>query len=109
MTRKSKQNKIPPRPEKPKGPVTLGRTTFIDKIIRKYESQSSIGPRIIIARRPIDFLQTTGSPSVSNAKIHGETEGVEQSFQDTENPQTSPSQEGNSSTLCKGGGETGEI
>ena len=43
MNRKDKQNKIPPKPEKPKGLVTLGRTNFIDEIFKKIESQPLVG------------------------------------------------------------------
>ena len=56
MTRKSKQDKIPPKPEKPNGPVTLGRMTFIDKILKKTESQPSIGPRKVIFRQPTSSI-----------------------------------------------------
>ena len=52
MTRKSKKYKIPPKIEKPKGLVTLGRTTFIDEILKKTESQPSVGPRKVISRQP---------------------------------------------------------
>jgi len=41
-----------PKPEKSKGPVTLGRSTFIDDILRKVESQPSVGPRTIASRQP---------------------------------------------------------
>ena len=107
--RPEKDKISPSKPEKPKGLVTPGRSTFIDKILRKVESQSSVGLWIVTARRPIDFLQATGPPSVANAEIHSKTEGIEQSFQDTENSQTHPSQEGNSCNLCEGEGETGSF
>ena len=57
MTKKERHEKykIPPsKPKKSKGLVTLGRSTFMDEILRKTESQSSVGPRIVAARRPID-------------------------------------------------------
>ena len=38
MNKPIKRNKNPPKAEKPKGPVTLGRTTFIDEILKKIES-----------------------------------------------------------------------
>ena len=56
MTRKYKQNKIPPKPEKPKGPVTLGRTTFIEEILKKVESQPSVRPRKVTYRQPTSSL-----------------------------------------------------
>ena len=43
MNKPIKQNKNPPKAKKPKGPVTLGRTTFIDEILKKTESQPSVG------------------------------------------------------------------
>ena len=107
--RLEKDKILPSKPEKPKGLVTLGRSTFIDEILRKAESQSSVGPRIVAARHLIEFLQAAGPPAVANAKIHSKTEGIEHSFQDTENSQTRPSQEGNSCNLCEGEGETGNL
>ena len=74
MARKFKQNEIPPRPEKPKGLVTLGRTTFIDNIIKKFESQPSVGPRKIASRQPTSSLQAIESPSVAFAEVHSQTE-----------------------------------
>jgi len=47
MTKKKRpeNNPIPhPKLEKPKGPMTLGRSTFIDDILNKVESQPSVGP-----------------------------------------------------------------
>lgn len=96
-----------PKPKKSKGPVTLGWSTFNDEIIRKYESQSSVGPQTIVTRHPIISFQATGSPSIASVEIHSKTEGFEQSFQDIENSQPRPSQEGNSSNLHEREGETG--
>ena len=81
MTRKSKQDKIPPKPEKPKGLMTLGRTTFIYNIIKKAESQPSVGPRKISSRQPTSSLWATESPSVAFAEVHSQTEETEQDFQ----------------------------
>ena len=50
MNRPTKKNKIPPKIEKPKGLVTLGQTTFIDEILKRTESQPSIGLRKAISR-----------------------------------------------------------
>ena len=108
MTKKKRLEKdiIPaPKPEKSKGPATLGRSTFIDEIIRNAESQSSIGPQTIATRHPTISLQATGSPFVANAEIHSKTEGSKQSFQDIENSQPHPSQEGNSCNLREGEGK----
>ena len=85
MNRKAKQNKIPPKPEKHKEPVTLGRTTFIDEILKKNESQPSVGPRKFISRQPTSSLQAIESPSVAFAEIHSQTEETEQDSQEIEN------------------------
>jgi hypothetical protein len=47
MTRKRdlEKPKPPPKITKTQGSVILGRSTFIEKIIKKGESQSSVGPR----------------------------------------------------------------
>jgi len=94
MTKKKRPEKdiIPPphKPEKSKGLVTLGRSTFINEIMRKVESQSLVGPRIIATRHPIISLHATGSPFVANTEIHSKTKGSEQSFQDIENSQPCP-------------------
>ena len=107
MNKPAKENKIPPKPEKPKGPVTLGRTTFIDEILKKTKSQPSVGPRKFICRQPTSSLQATESPSEAFAEI--KIVGIEQDSQEIENSLLISVQEGNSSNLCEGGGETGEI
>ena len=48
-----------------KGPVILRRTTCIDEIIKKFESQASIGPRNISIQSPITLPQATTSPFVA--------------------------------------------
>jgi hypothetical protein len=47
MTKKKdlEKPKTPPKITKAQGSVLLGRSTFIDDIIRKVESQAPIGPR----------------------------------------------------------------
>jgi len=45
-----KNSKPLPKLEKAKGPVTLGRPTFIDEIFRKSESQPLVGPKKVIAK-----------------------------------------------------------
>jgi len=77
--KKPEQNQKPPfKIEKAKGSVTLGRTTFIDEIYKKVESQPSVGPRKINSKQPTSSLQATGSPSVAFAEVHSQTE--EQDF-----------------------------
>jgi len=109
MTKQKKPEKNikpPPKPKKAKGPVTLGRTTFIDEIYKKTESQPSVGPRRIISKQPTSSLQATGSPSVAFAEVHSQTE--EQDFQEIENSTPELLQEGNFNNLCEGEGETRE-
>ena len=108
MNRPTNQNKIPPKIEKPKGPMTLGWTNFIDEILKRTESQPSVGPRKAISRHPTSSLQDTKSPSKAFDEIHSQTVGIEQDSQEIENPCISFLQEGNSSNLREGEGETGE-
>ena len=109
MTKKKnpKNNPIPlPKPNRYKGPVTLGQSTFIDDILKKAESQPLVGPRKVASIQPTSFLRATESPSVAFAKVHSQIE--EQYFQEIENSSTNLLQEGNLSNLFKGGGETVE-
>jgi len=93
--------------KKPSGrPVTLGRTTFIDEIYKKTESQPSVGLRKINSKQPTNSLQATGSPSVAFAEVHSQTE--EQDFQEVENSTPELLQKGNFGNLCEGEGVTGE-
>ena len=111
MNKKKKPENNPkplPKPDKAKGPVTLGRSTFIDDIIKQAESQPSVGPRKVSSRQPTGSLRATGSPSVAYAEFHSKMEGTKQSFQDIENSRPISSQEGNSCNIREGGGETGE-
>jgi len=53
MTKKKKLENSPnllPKPDKAKGPVTLGRSTFIGDIIKEAKSQPSLGPRKVASR-----------------------------------------------------------
>ena len=86
MNKPTKQNKIPPKIEKPKGLVTLGQTTFIDEILKRTESQPSVGPRRVISRQPTSSIQATESPFEAFAEIHSQTVGIEQDSQEIENP-----------------------
>ena len=45
-----------PKPDKAKGSVTLGRSNFINEILRKTESQPSVGPRKVASRQPTSSL-----------------------------------------------------
>ena len=112
MTRKKKIETIQNNSKKSsqsQGLVILGRTTYIDEIIRKAESQASIGPRTISIQNPITLPQAVASPSVAHAKIHGEIEGVERSLQTVDHIGIDPSREGGSCNLQEGEGETSGI
>ena len=99
MNKPTKQKKIPPKIEKPKGPVTLGRTTSIDEILKRTESQPSVGFKRTTSRQPTSSLKATESPSEAFAEICSQTEGIEQDSQEIENPCISFPQEGNASNL----------
>lgn len=108
MNKPTKRNKIPPKTKKPKGLVTLGCTTFIDEILKRTESQPSLGFKRTTSRQPTSSLHAIESPSKAFAEIHSQTEGIEQDSQEIENPCISFLQEGNYSNLREGEGETGE-
>ena len=60
--------------------MILGRTTYIDKIIKKTESQASVGPRIIPTQSPTTLPQAAASSSAAHAEIHSDIEGSELSL-----------------------------
>ena len=80
--------------------------TYIDKIIKKAESQASIGPRTIPIQIPITLPQAAASPSVAYAKIHSKIEGSQKSVQTVIHQDIDPSKEGGSCNLQEGRGET---
>ena len=61
--------------------MILGRTTYIDEIIMKAESQASIGPITVSIQSPNTLPQAVASPSVAYADIHYETKGFEKSLE----------------------------
>ena len=63
----------------------------------------------VVSRQPNSSLQATESPSVAFSEVHSQTEGIEKDSQEIENSRPIYLQEGNSSNLCEGGGETGEV
>jgi hypothetical protein len=103
MTKKKdlEKTKPPPKITKSQGSMLLGRSTFIDDIIRKAESQASVGPRKGSTRIP----QVTASPTAAHTEIHRKTEGTELRFQSTDTPPLNPLGEGNSCNLEEGEGE----
>ena len=108
MTKQKNPEKNPkplPKSDKAKRPLTLGWSTFIDEILKKAESQPSVGPRKVTSRQLTSSLQATGSPSIAFAEVHIQTE--EQDFQEIENYSLKSLQEGNLSNLYEGRGETG--
>jgi hypothetical protein len=81
------------------------RSTFIDEIIKKGESQASVGPRKGSTRIP----QIVVSPTVAHAEIHKKSKGTEQSFQNTDLPPLNPLEEGISNNIEEGIGETSGV
>jgi hypothetical protein len=88
MTKKKEPEKPkpPPKTTKSQGSVLPGRNTFIDDIIRKVESQDSVGPNRGSTRIP----QATISPTTTHVEVHNKTGGTEQSFQSTDLPPSDP-------------------
>ena len=77
MTKQKKPEKNPkplPKSDKAKWLVTLGRSTFIDDIMKKAESQPLVDPRKVAFRQPSSSLQATESPSIAFAEVHSQTE-----------------------------------
>lgn len=96
----------PPKSIKPKGSLNFPRTTFIDKIIRRVESQASVGFQAILGKSSTAIPQAIGSPSAAHAEIQSQVGGLEQSFQATISLHSNPIQEGKSCNLREGKGET---
>jgi hypothetical protein len=107
MTKKKdiEKPKPPPKITKAQGSVLPGRSTFIDDIIQKEESQASVGPRKGSTRIP----QVAVSPTAAHAEIHRKTKGTEQIFQSTDLPPLNPLEEGNSCNMEEGEGETSGV
>jgi hypothetical protein len=107
MTKKKdlEKPKPPQKITKPQGSVLPGRSTFIDDIIQKVESQASVGPR----KGSTQIPQVVASPTAAHTEIHSKTEGTELSFQITDSPPLNPLREGNSCNLEEGEGETSGI
>ena len=81
------------------------RSTLIDEIIQKFESQASLGPRKGSTRVP----QASNSPIATHTEVHRRTKGTEQSFQNTHTPLFSPLGEENCCNLREGEGDTSGI
>jgi len=107
MTEKKEpeKQKPPPKTTNAQGSMPPGRTTFIDEIILKDESQALVGPRKGSTRIP----QAIDSPTTAHAEVHSGTEGTEQSFQNKHTPLSSPLDEGNYCNLKEGEGETSGV
>lgn len=65
--------------------MTLGRSTFIEEIIKEAESQPSVGPRKFSSKKPTGSLWATVSPYVAFVEVHSQIEETEQDFQEIEN------------------------
>jgi len=85
--------------------VPPGRSTFIDEIIQKIESQASVGRW----KGSIEIPQAMNSPIVAHAEVHSETKGIEQRFQIKHTPLYSPLDEGNSCNLKEWEGKTSGV
>jgi hypothetical protein len=94
-----------PENYKIQGSKALGRSTFIDEIIWKVESQASVGPRKGSTQAP----QAVDSPTAAHIEVHSGTKGTEQSFQSTHTPLLSSLGDGNSCNLREGEGETSGV
>lgn len=101
-----KEHNPPPKPTKPKGSVNLGRMTFIYKIVRRAESQASIGFQAIPVKSFIAIPQAVGSPFAAYIEIQSQVGGSKQSLQATIILHYDPLQEGKSCNLREGKGET---
>ena len=82
-----------------------GRSTFIDDIIQKDESQASVGPRKGSTQAP----QAVDSPNASHIEVHSRTKGTKESFQSTHTPPFILLGEGNSCNLREGEGENSGV
>lgn len=61
--------------------MTIGRPTFIEEIIWRVESQSSVGTRTTSLKGSILIPEATKSPTTTYVEIHIKTEGSGKSFQ----------------------------
>jgi hypothetical protein len=82
--------------------VIPGKSTFIDEIIKKGESQALVGPR----KGPTQIPQAVVSPTMAHIEIHRKYEGTEQSFQNIDLPPLNPLEEGRYNNPEEGIGET---
>jgi hypothetical protein len=75
MTKKKELEKEKPLPKttKSQGPMPPGRSTFIEEIIRKFESQAMVGPQKGSTRVP----QEKNSLTAAHPEVHSRTEGTE--------------------------------
>lgn len=81
MTEKE-QNPLP-KSTKPTGLVNLRRMIFIVEIIRRGESQASVGFHAILGKSSTAIPQAAGPPFAAHAEIQCQVGGLEQSFQTT--------------------------
>jgi len=65
---------------KSKGSVNLWRMAFIDEIVRKAESQASVGIQAVSRKSPTIVPQVAGSPSTAYIEIQNQFGGSEQSL-----------------------------
>ena len=78
--------KPPPKTNKAQGSVLPGKSTFIEDIIWKEESQAFIGAR----KGSTQIPQATVSPAAAHDEIHNKTGGTKQRFQSIDIPPLNP-------------------
>jgi len=88
--------------------VNLGRTTFIDEIVRRLESKASVGFQAIPGKSSTVIPQVVGPSFAAYTKVQSQVGGLEKSLQATISLHSDPIQEGKSCKLRKGKGETSE-
>jgi len=76
--------------------------TFIDEIIRKAESQASLGFQAVSGKISIVIPQAAGSPSAAYSHIQSQVGGSEESVQATISLHCDPLQEVKSCNLREG-------
>jgi len=88
-----KEKNPPPKSVKPKGSVNFGRMEFINEIVRKTESQVSLGFQAVLGKSYTIICQVIGSPSVAYTEIQSQVGELEQSLQPTISLHSDPLQE----------------
>ena len=84
MTKKKKQvvikQKQTQKTTKTQGPMSLGRTTFVDEIIQKYESKTLLGPWKTSGKGSTTTPQVVESPITSHAEFTTKMKDLSKAF-----------------------------